>query len=153
MRITFLTLAALGAAAVGGAALAQPASTTAGHRPGMHAPPAAGDFLRSPRGFGRGMHRGSRGHHGRSGRDRLPSFYLGLGGYGEPAPAHGDGFFAGGGEVRMEGGRPVYDYDRSYPYEWASAAAPASDRAGGERYEMEPRCAVESGVRVCRGRR
>jgi hypothetical protein len=153
MRIILLSLAAIGAASVGGAAFAQTTSMTTAHRPGMHAPRAGGtgDFFRSHRGFGRGMHRGPRRRHGGSGRGSLPPFYLGLGGYGEPAPSHGDGFFAGGGEVRMDGTRPVYDYDRSYPYEWDSAAARAW--GSGEPEAAPTRCTPELGVQVCRGHR
>ena len=76
------------------------------------------------------------------------------GAYGGVDP-HGNGFFAGrGGEVRVQGGRPHYDYDRSYPYEWAPAAS------GGyawtveeEGFDAPPRCGQERGVRVCRGGR
>jgi hypothetical protein len=68
---------------------------------------------------------------------------------------HGNGFFArGGGQLQLQGGRPHYDYDRSYPYEFASAAA----GDGGQARTVEepairsgPRCTMESGVRVCRG--
>lgn len=156
MRIIWLSLAAIGAAAIAGTAPAQTTSMRTGHRGGMHAPPAAGtgDFFRSHRGFDRGHHRGPHRHRGRSGRNRLPPFYFGLGGYGEPAVPYGEGFFAGGGEVRMEGSRPVYDYDRAYPYEWDSAAAPAWEPAEDLAYApARPRCAVEHGVRVCRGGR
>lgn len=151
MRIIILSLAALGAVSVGGAALAQTTSMTTGHRHGMHAPPAGGtgDFFRSHRGFGRGMHRGPRRRHGRSRPGTLPPLYFGLGGYGEPAPSQDDGFFAGRGEVRMDGGRPVYDYDRSYPYQRESAAAP-SPEWGEPQAAAAVHCAMERGVRVCR---
>jgi hypothetical protein len=155
MRIFLLSLAAIGAATIAGAAPAQTTSMTTGHRGGIHAPPAGGtgDFFRSQRGFRRGLHGGPHRHRGRSGRDRLPPFYFGLGGYGEPTERSGDGYFGGGGEVRMEGARPVYDYDRSYPYEWDSAAAPAWGWAEDEAGAAPPRCAFERGVRVCRGGR
>lgn len=156
MRIIFLSLAAIGAVATGGAALAQTTSMTTGHRPGMHAPGAGGtgDFFRSHRGFGRDRHRGPRRRHGRSGRGTAPPLYFGVGGYGEPAASGGDGFFAGGGEVRMEGRRPVYDYDRSYPYEWPSAAASDGASAGDRPYGREAmHCTLELSVRVCRGAR
>jgi hypothetical protein len=69
---------------------------------------------------------------------------------------HGNGFFAGGGgQIQLQGGRPHYDYDRSYPYEFASAAARGGGgqaRAAGEpTVQSRPRCTMQSGVRVCRG--
>jgi hypothetical protein len=76
------------------------------------------------------------------------------GGYGDPearpAPV---GYFGGGGEVRVANGRAVYDYDRGYPYEFASrgTAAPALAALAEPAY----RCSVAwlrggEGVRVCR---
>ena len=68
---------------------------------------------------------------------------------------HGNGFFAGGGgAVRVQGGRPLYEYDRSYPYEWAPAGRPAgvwTVREGD--LQAPPPCGIERGVRVCRGGR
>jgi hypothetical protein len=153
MRIIMLSLAAIGAAAVAGAALAQPASPTAGPPPGAHAPPLPGDSFRGHRGLDRGTAPGPRRHHRRPGRG-VPLFaYFGFDGYGAPLEPYGDGFFArGGGEVRMQSGRPVYDYDRSYPYQWASGVAPAWAESGPDAREA-PRCTLERGVRVCRGRR
>ncbi len=52
----------------------------------------------------------------------------------------------------MKDGRPVYGYDRSYPYEWAPAARGRPDwEAAESQAEPPPRCTVEQGVRVCRG--
>ncbi|HEX8621142.1 MAG TPA: hypothetical protein VF718_04160 [Allosphingosinicella sp.] len=163
MRIIHFPAAALGAAAIAAAASAQPASNGHGGHPGASIPFDVGRVV-GERAQGRpgwGMHRG-RGH-GRRG----PGF--GRGGAGFPYPfaaygidgeyravdAHGTGFFAGaGGRIRMEGGRPYYDYDRAYPYEWASSAAggPLEWRAGAIAGPSPERCSLEKGVRVCRGR-
>ncbi len=151
MRIILLLLAALGAVAIAAPAQAQTTSFGSGHRGGAHAPPPAGDFFRTHRGFGHDRARHPRRPRGRFDR-RAEPFYLGLGGYGEPASPYGDGFFAGG-EVHMDGGRPVYAYDRSYPYEWDSTAALAVPGAGDELDWAAPHCMMEHGVRVCRGRR
>jgi hypothetical protein len=76
-----------------------------------------------------------------------------IAGWAAPIEPYGNGFFArGGGEVRMRDGRPHYDYDRSYPYEFAPPAAASPECADDERpAEPPPRCMVEHGVRVCRG--
>jgi len=86
-------------------------------------------------------------------------FPWGAGGIAGPFEAvdpHGTGFFAaGGGRVRVAGGRPHYDYNRAYPYEWASKAV-GSRVWIAEDEVAEPlaaACEVESGVRVCRGGR
>src|SRR3954470_3020004 len=74
----------------------------------------------------------------------------------EPVDPHGNGFFAGvGGGIDLRGGRPYYDYDRSYPYEWASAAASRPTRWAPHEESLPPAttCGLERGVRVCRGRR
>ena len=148
MRIFLLSLAAIGAVALAAPAQAQTTSFSSGHRGGAHGPPPAGDFFRTHRGFGHDRARHPRRSRGRFDR-RAEPFYFGLGGYGEPADPYGSGFFADGGEVRMDGGRPFYDYDRSYPYEWAPASG--RDWADGEAYAAAPPlCAVEHGVRVCR---
>jgi hypothetical protein len=158
MRIILL-LAAAGAAAIGTAASARPAARFTGS-PGAWA--SAGGHRAGTGWQGRsrpGMSRDRRdgrhgGRPGRPGRDGL--FVLDGGGIAGPtgivAP-YGDGFFAGGGgEVRLRGGRPHYDYDRSYPYEWASAAGRRPDLEEEARPdEPRPRCTLEHGVRVCRG--
>jgi hypothetical protein len=72
----------------------------------------------------------------------------------EAVDPHGNGFFAGGGgEVRVQGGRPHYDYDRSYPYEWAPAGRAREFELAevGPSTEASKRCTFEKGVRVCRG--
>ena len=162
MRILLVLAAAAGAAAIAAPAPARPAGKFTG--PGAGTPgawAAGGGDHRARRGWlglsrpslgrdRRDRHRGDR----RPDRDGL-LFYDGFG-IDWPAGGldpHGNGFFAGGGgEVRMRGNRPHYDYDRSYPYEWASAAG-----GRGRRWEVAfvseppPRCTVENGVRVCRG--
>lgn len=164
MRIVLFLLTAT-AAAASGAALAQSGTMAAGHSGRTHAstaswkpsPAFAGghDFRRGPD-RDRGRH--DRRRHGRFGRG-ADRFVAPIGGIGhidefEAIDPHGNGFFAGGGgEVRLRGGRPYYDYDRSYPYEWASAAA-----GGDLRWEAAgpldvERCTTEHGVRVCRGGR
>jgi len=165
MRIYQFLLVAGGAAAMGGAALAQ--SGTLPGRPSGNPPSVSGSWLPKPHfgkkhDFRRGpdRHDGRRGrHHRRFGRGAA-SFVFPYGGvgYAEEFAAvdpHGAGFFAGGGgEVRFEGGRPYYDYDRGYPYEWASAAFEPSSRADGFGVGgYVERCTAEHGVRVCRGRR
>jgi hypothetical protein len=104
---------------------------------------------------GHGDHDGWGGHWD---RDRDDLYPYGAGGFAGPYEAvdpYGTGFFAGaGGAVRVRGGRPQFDYDRSYPYEWASAAGGRPQREAREvRYAAPPpgRCAMENGVRVCRG--
>jgi hypothetical protein len=101
----------------------------------------------------------------RHGRDRGPKVRHGrhlfhpYGGFGTAGLAgavdpYGAGFFTGGGgRIRLRGGQPYFDYDRSYPYEWAPAArAQESDRAEeAHREAPRPRCTFENGVRVCRG--
>ena len=161
MRIILLLAAAAGAAAIGTAAAAAPGrsaghgsgaqggwAATGGHRAGPH---RAGNGWKARARSGEDRRRG---RFGRPGRD----FALFDGGYGLAGPGGlvepwGDGFFAGGGgEVRMKGGRPVYGYDRSYPYEWAPASgAPPEGSEAPDRGEPPRRCTVENGVRVCRG--
>ncbi|HEX8572598.1 MAG TPA: hypothetical protein VF759_07600 [Allosphingosinicella sp.] len=155
MRIISFLLIAGGAAALSGSALAQSGSLPG--RPSGAAPTVSGSWLKG-KGFGRhhGVRPGPGRHHRRfdRGGDRFEGAYGGIASVEdfEAVDPHGNGFFAGGGgEVRLNGGRPYYDYDRSYPYEWASA------RDGGARWVAEAvdepeRCASERGVRVCRGR-
>ncbi|HEX8623717.1 MAG TPA: hypothetical protein VF782_01425 [Allosphingosinicella sp.] len=166
MRIILL-LAAAGAAAMAADAPARSfgvmgksggAPGASGSGAGHHA--GAGSYGHFRPGMGR-WNDGRRGRHdrfgrpGRNGHHRYGAYEgFGIAGpIGEVDP-HGSGFFAGGGgAVRVRGGRPYYDYDRAYPYEWASAAGgPGPDRAEEERWsEARPRCTYESGVRVCRG--
>jgi hypothetical protein len=166
MRIISFLLTAAGVAAMGEAALAQSGTMSTGHR-GSHSASAGwsrGPALGRHHDFRRGMAKGPGSDHGRPhgrfgrGGER---FDLPFGGIGfidefEAVDPHGNGFFAGGGgEVRLQGGRPYYDYDRSYPYEWASAAAAGSARwyIDEDEFDEAPQCGVEHGVRVCRGRR
>ena len=145
MRIILTISAIIGAAAAAAPVEAQPWSASSGRGGGAHARPshpgpAPGTWAVRP----------SRDRHGRPDRRRGRFFGGGLGvdwAY-RTADPYGDGFFAdGGGEVLMRRGRPYYDYDRSYPYEFA----PASRRR--VEWEEEPRCTIEQGVRVCRGGR
>ncbi|HEX8466886.1 MAG TPA: hypothetical protein VF620_03660 [Allosphingosinicella sp.] len=100
-----------------------------------------------------GRHRGRLGGRGWSGYD--PYGGVGIGGppVGGVDP-NGNGFFnGGGGRIGLRGGRPYYDYDRGYPYEWDSPAARRND-LGDEAArvaERPARCTMENGVRVCRG--
>lgn len=161
MRIVLFLLTAT-AAAASGAALAQSGTMSAGHRAASagwkpsHAIGVRHDFRRGPD-RDRGRH--DRRRHGRFERGG-ERFAVPFGGIGhsdefESIDPHGNGFFAGGGgQVRLSGGRPYYDYDRSYPYEWASAAG------GGDFWSVvqdgvgpATQCGIEHGVRVCRGRR
>jgi hypothetical protein len=158
MRI-ILFLAAAAAAATSGPAPAQTSSMTAQHgHPHATARGSDGWILRPQPDFRRGSggHRdGHRGRHrGRFDGDGLLYPY-GFAGSVDMMDTHGNGFFAGnGGGIRMRGGRPLYDYDRSYPYEWASGAAGSAGWAEREDESRPSRnCSIELGVRVCRGRR
>ncbi|HEU0099194.1 MAG TPA: hypothetical protein VFQ67_10510 [Allosphingosinicella sp.] len=161
MRIIFLAAAAIGMAAIGTAAEARPGAAGSGHGSGP-----AGAWSGGHRGgqvrhscFGcsaaDGDRRPGRGH-GRHGRDSRHGFLL-YGGAGiavGTADPYGNGFFTGGGgRIRLRGGRPYFDYDRAYPYEWASAAGGRREWAAEEERPTEPRerCTLENGVRVCRG--
>lgn len=167
MRILSLVLAAaMGVAAVGADA-GRPATASMGPAPGAkggwRGGPGHGNFNggrpHRPRPGGHhGFHGGDRdrwrGHH--DGRD--PTYLYNYGAVGLDGPyemvdPHGNGFFAGGGgEVRMENGRPRYDYDRSYPYEWGPSNRSAREpEARGAPRPAQPRCTMEQGVRVCRG--
>jgi hypothetical protein len=163
MRRILVTLAAISVAAAGAAAV-QAAPQKGAHRggppPGTSAP--TGDFMSvNHRNFGRGTGRGDGRHHGRArrgeGGDRL-GYRLGYVEaipYGAELDSHGSGFFAGrGGTIRIRNGRPVYEYDRAYPYEWGRpTAAPATVWAAARRDDRAARCSIEQGVRVCRDRR
>ena len=147
---TILLLAVIGAAAAGTAAEAQPWGASAGRGGGSHLghgrpAPAPGLWRVRPL-------RDKVGHPDRR-RGRFPGFAGGFGADGayRTADPWGDGFFSrGGGEVRMRGNRPHYDYDRSYPYEWAPASGGPAGWDEDPRPAV-PRCTVEHGVRVCRG--
>ncbi len=94
--------------------------------------------------------------HGRSGRHGLDGYGgLGIaGGIGAVDPYGGGFFTGGGGRIRLRGGQPYYDYDRSYPYEGAPAAEArvGPDESKADRFaEPRPRCTMENAVRVCRG--
>jgi len=167
MRITLLLLAAgFSVAASGAAAAAEIARGSMVRSGGHHGGWKPGGFghgvkhwrpSRPHPGRGHWRHERRRGHHW--GPDRTVVHSYGGGGLDysyEAVDPHGSGFFAGGGgEVSVRGGRPHYDYDRSYPYEWASSAAGAGrGRADEEEGRPAPvHCGVESGVRVCRGGR
>jgi hypothetical protein len=172
MRIILGLAAALGAAAIGEAATAQSAPAFSGGGvgagPGAGAQggwssaegrPAPGGHRHLRQGWSYGPDRRRGRHHDRPGRHARHGFqaYGAYGGAGIAGPVgevdpHGNGFFAGGGgDIRVRGGRPHYDYDRSYPYEWASATGrrPQSDEEESAP-PPPPRCTFESGVRVCR---
>ncbi len=164
MRI-ILGLAA-GMAAIGTAATAAPGGGGPGpgqgagpswsYGPGRHvgkpapAPPGVVAWVGTDRRHGRGH--GPRGRHGRH-------LFHPYGGFATSGPVgavgpYGGGYFAGGGgQIELRGGQPYFDYDRAYPYEWASAArAREPDRPEeARRPEPRPRCTFENGVRVCRG--
>lgn len=161
MRIIFLAATFIGAAALATAAAARPGSPGLGHGvspPGVWSGSGGhrgGKGLRTRFGIGSiEIDRGRGRRHGRFGRQKFnPYGGAGLAGpVGEVDP-YGNGFFTGGGgEIRLRGGRPYFDYDRSYPYEWASAASERRQweeeaRAAGR----AARCTMENGVRVCRG--
>jgi hypothetical protein len=176
MRILLLLAAGLSAASIGTAAAARPGGGTAFGRVSPHPSVSNGGGRTHPgRGggyarFGGGSWNGNGhwngdghwdgdGRHRRFGRSDGNDF-VAYGSAGiewpvEGVDPHGDGFFAGrGGQIRLQGGRPHYDYDRSYPYEFASAAAGGSGQArAAEEPAMQPRprCTMENGVRVCRG--
>jgi hypothetical protein len=165
MRITLLLLAAgVSVAASGAAAAAEIARGSMVRSGSPHGTWKPGGFGHGFKGMRpHGPHHGAghdrrdrhRGHHRSADANILYPYGGGIAYSYEAVDPHGGGFFAGGGgEVRVRGGRPYYDYDRSYPYEWAPAAR------GGyvwtvEEGELEapPQCGLERGVRVCRGGR
>jgi hypothetical protein len=159
MRIIFFLAAAAGAAAASGPAPAQTSSMgpRSGHPHASAANGSAGWILRSNPDFRRGRpgcdHDRRHDRFGRGGEGLLYSY--GFDGAPDRVDPHGNGFFAGGGGgVVMRAGRPLYDYDRSYPYEWApSAAGPGAGIASEGEDRSEPFCSLERGVRVCRARR
>jgi hypothetical protein len=163
MRIILWLALGLGTAAIAAAAPARPGTGSfIGPGTKVGGPGSGGNHM-GPGGhfrFGPGRWNGDRRH--RPDRDRFPG--KGRGGYGlydsfgiagpvEAVDPHGNGFFTGGGgRIGLRGGRPYYDYDRSYPYEWNSAAA-VNRRDEAESRPANPpgRCTMENEVRVCRG--
>jgi hypothetical protein len=93
--------------------------------------------------------------------------WFGYWGYGGDGDAYTDtiptpdqfGFFAQDSGVSFDGERPVYHYDRGYPYEWFDRAPAMPHRAGPRRIsvtcqvELVPsnRGTLDVPVRVCRG--
>jgi hypothetical protein len=167
MRIISGLAAGLAAIAIGSAAEARPGGAGSGHGaspPGVWFKTGGnhggkGGYGRSgPGAIGGDRHHGRHeGRDGRSGRYGRNSFDL-YGGGGIAGPVgevdpYGNGFFnGGGGRIRLRGGHPYFDYDRAYPYEWASAAPTRQERPDEARAsEPPPRCSFENGVRVCRG--
>jgi hypothetical protein len=163
MRIILWLAAAAGAAAIATAAPARPGGGGSGHGhgPGLQVGWSnGGGYHGAKRGHTRfGIGRTENGHRhgrfGRSGRDDFnPYGGIGIAGpIGEVDP-HGTGFFAaGGGQIRLRGGRPYFEYDRAYPYEFASVAGGRRQGVVEEERASEPRqrCTMENGVRVCRG--
>jgi hypothetical protein len=163
MRMIWLLAAAAGVAATGTAAPARPAtagfhngSPQAGWSGGGGHHAGQGPFFRFRPGPGKGD-RGHGRHHRRYGRDGWDGFNpYGAGGIAGPVGAvdpYGNGFFnGGGGRIRMRGGRPHFEYDRAYPYQWTSAADGREPEAHEDRSdEPSPQCTYENGVRVCRG--
>ena len=169
MRIIWLLLAAgLSVAGSGAAAAAEIARGSMARMGGPHGAGKPGGFGQGAkpwrpnrphpgRGHGRhDRHDRWRGHHGMPDPGFLYPYGAGFvdAPY-EPVDPHGNGFFAGGGgAVRVQGGRPYYDYDRSYPYEWAPAGRPSVGwTVDDSDLQTAPRCGLERGVRVCRGGR
>jgi hypothetical protein len=164
MRIILLAAAVIGAAALGSAASARPGGPAPGQGGGQPGSWSSGDGHHGGKGvrtgFGSDAAKGDGGHgrrhgrFGRSGRDNFrPYGAAGISGPIEAADPYGNGFFNGeGGRIRLRGGRPHFDYDRGYPYEWASSDA-RSDRQdeAARPVERPARCNFENGVRVCRG--
>ncbi len=161
MRIILWLAAGVAAMAIGSAAAARPGGGGSGHGGG---PPAWSNGGGHHAGQGRvtrlgiGTIRVDLGRHhgrfGRSGRDDYGPYAGGgiAGPVGEVDP-YGNGFFTGGGgQIRLRGDRPYFEYDRAYPYEWGSAARERQERrAEAQATEPTPRCTMENGVRVCRG--
>jgi hypothetical protein len=137
-------------------------------RPGFAGSPPAISF---PSGHfseyrGGDRYRGDRDHRrsSRHNRHLLPAWGFGYWGDGdgyaesEPRPDM-FGFFGAGGAVALIDGQAVYEYDRSYPYEWFSgnAAAPRlAAKAPAQDYRCERKVVPDGdgnrqvAVRVCR---
>ncbi|HYJ81767.1 MAG TPA: hypothetical protein VEW26_02860 [Allosphingosinicella sp.] len=164
MRIILLAAAIIGAAAIGTAAAARPGRPGPGPGPGagppswLNAPGSRHGGKAGRTGFGSSPAKGDRRPGRGQGRFAGNDFYA-YGGAGIVGPVgavdpYGNGFFTGaGGQISLRGGRPHFDYDRSYPYEWGSAAGGRREGAVEEERASEPppRCTLEHGVRVCRG--
>jgi hypothetical protein len=164
MRLIYWLAAGIGAVAIATAAPARPGGGSPGHGKGFQGwsnggglPGGKGGHARPGTGWSNGGV-DHRRHHRRHGRFRQD--YHVYGGAGIVGPVgeigrYGNGYFTGGGgEIRLKGGRPHFDYDRAYPYEFASVAGGRRDRE--EEEAMRPaerpgRCTFENGVRVCRG--
>lgn len=167
MRTISWLAAGAAAIAIATAAPARPGGTGSGHGSLKVGWSGGGGHYKAGRGrshFGigpigidrrHGRHRGGFGR--RDFHPYGPYGPYGAGGIAGPVgevDPYGNGFFnGGGGRIRLRGGRPYYDYDRAYPYEWASATRPPDpDRAeAARRTEAPARCTFENGVRVCRG--
>ncbi|MEA3008552.1 MAG: hypothetical protein QOJ91_244 [Sphingomonadales bacterium] len=156
MRIVLLLLGACFSTA---AAAARPATGSMVSNPGSNGALRGGGLTKvwSHQPWRGGGHEPRRGRWRRHQGGEAPAIVYpyaagGLGWPVEAADPHGNGFFAGGGgEVRMEGGRPHYDYDRSYPYEWAPSGGAARSRSAEPARNSQAYCTMENGVRVCRG--
>jgi hypothetical protein len=158
MRIILWLAAGMAVSTIATEAPARPGGTGSGH--GASSPGA-----RSDRGypgakrvhFGIGPAKPDRGHgpnHGRFGRRGYQPYGGGIAGPVGQADPWGNGFFTRrGGRIGLRGGQPHYEYDRTYPYEWASTAGGGEQLGAPEERATEapPRCTFEIGVRVCRG--
>jgi hypothetical protein len=163
MRIISWLAAGVAAATLATAAPARPGGGGSGHGGGPTGGWSNGGGHHAGQGrgtrFGIGAIRVDPGHgrhhrrFGRSGRDDFNLYGGGgiAGPVGEVDP-YGNGFFTGGGgQIRLRGGQPHYDYDRSYPYQWASTAARPEPDQEATAIQAPARCTVENRVRVCRG--
>ena len=163
MRFILFAAAGLAALAIAAAAPAKPGGSGSGQGSGPVGWSNGGGHhggkgVRTRLGIGPVRWDGPRGrHHRRHGRDRGGDYRAydggGIAGPVGEAGRYGNGFFTGGGQVRAKGGRAHFDYDRAYPYEFASVAGgrePEWEEAQ-SRAAPRARCTMESGVRVCRG--
>lgn len=161
MRIILGLAAGVVAMAIGTAAAARPGGTGSGHGgspPGVwsNAGHQAGKGGRTRFGIGTTkVDRRHGRHHGQSARrDLHPNGGAGIADPVGGVDPYGNGFFTGGGgQIRLRGGQPYFDYDRAYPYEWNRAAGARDGDRPSEARAAEPRarCTFENGVRVCRG--
>ncbi len=160
----------LPSAAAGAQTAAQNAPTFAAPEAGSGVKPrpggASGRWLNADRPRDRERWRKHCGKNGRCGNWDYHGFGFG---YGYGGLGHQDmmaggryGYFSQGGEARaLSNGRPVYDYDRGYPYEYYREGARAG-RGGdrGNRYARGRECSLETtrdrrtgrevDIRVCR---
>jgi hypothetical protein len=163
MRIILWLAAGVAAATLATAAPARPGGNGSGHggSPAGGWSNGGGHYAGQGRvtRFGIGAIRVDRRrgrHHGRSGRSgRDDSNIYGGGGIAGPVAEvdpYGNGFFTGGGgQIRLRGRQPHFDYDRGYPYQWASPAARPELDQEALATQTPARCTVENRVRVCRG--